>query len=254
MKTSRGKYQGVLQIVRFNWPIYVAAMAMLLGGSWVAFLVPLPSLPRVILVAALTLAGIWLILSLLVSHYVYDHSSLYQGEWLLPTLGQAPLRYANLHVGLDEFSEILKTFFPHSNASVIDFFDSQEMTEPSIWRARRENAARLTSATRAAFDALPFCAGELEAAFLIFAAHELRKPASRTKLFQELHRVLELKGKVLLVEHLRDLPNFFAFGPGFMHFHSRTEWLRGAAAANFRLAREFACTPFVRVFLFEKQA
>jgi SAM-dependent methyltransferase len=234
--------------------MYVAAAAILLAGCGIYIVVPLPGLGHGLLLAALGLATSWPILSLLVSHYVYDRSALYGGEWLLPTLGQSPLRYATLHVGLDEFSAILQSRFPQSEASVIDFFDAQEMTEPSILRARREHAVALKSAILADFRALPFRDEELDAAFLIFAAHELREADSRRRLFQELRRTLKPKGQILLVEHLRDWSNFLAFGPGFLHFHSRAEWLRATSGANLSFAKEFAFTPFVRVFLLEKSA
>lgn len=251
MKTSRGPYQGVLQIVRFNWPMYLTAGIVLVLGTGIALIAPLPKLGQVTLVAGLGLAGFWLVLSLLVSHFVYDRSQLHEGDWLTAALPDSPSRYATLHVGLDEFRGILRAKFPRAESTTIDFFDLAEMTEPSILRARREHAADLPAPIRADFRALPFPENEFDAAFLIFAAHELRAPASRTKLLQELRRVLQPNGKLLLVEHLRDLANFLAFGPGFLHFHSRAEWLRAITGANLSVIQEFRCTPFVRVFLLE---
>ncbi len=253
MKVTRGPYQGVLQIVRFNWPMYLCATLVIVIGSGVAFFAPLTPLLRTAVLAALLFAVFWLIVSLLVSHYVYDRSALYSGDWLNSVLKQPPARSAIFHVGLDEFSEILRNKFPGSDASIVDFFDPQEMTEPSILRARRENATSLPAANRVDFRALPFREGTFDVAFLIFAAHELRRATSRRQLLEELHRVLGSQGKIVLVEHLRDLANFCAFGPGFLHFHSRAEWLRGARAANFSLAQEFSYTPFVRVYLLEKE-
>jgi hypothetical protein len=252
MKTTRGKYQGVLQIIRFNWPMYLAAAAVLLIGGGLTMVAPLPGLARIAILTVIGLVVFWLVLSLLVSHYVYDHSELYAGDWLRTALPKPPRRYATLHVGLDEFSEILKTKFPRGESVVIDFFDATEMTEPSILRARREHAREPLAATRADFRALPFDDRALDAAFLIFSAHELRRPSSRQQLFQEIGRILKPEGRIVLVEHLRDLANFFAFGPGFLHFHSWAEWLRVITAANLSVAREFCLTPFVRVLVLKK--
>ena len=251
MRALRGPYEGVLQIVRFNWPMYLAAGILLLLGTAIVFLAPLPSFARIPMFAGLGLAGFWLALSLLVSHYVYDRSPLYRGDWLTSTFPDSPSRYANLHVGLDEFSGILRSKFQRAEATTIDFFDPVEMTEPSIRRARREHLADLPASLPADFRALPFPENEFDAAFLIFAAHELREPASRTRLLQEIRRVLQPDGKLLLVEHLRDFANFLAFGPGFVHFHSRAEWLHVIRDANLAATQEFRCTPFVRVFLLE---
>jgi len=85
--------------------------------------------------------------------------------------------------------------------------------------------------------------------FLLFAAHEIRQSARRTEFFREATRVLSKSGQLLLVEHIRDWSNFVAFGPGFLHFHSRGEWLRVANSAGFTIAREGRVTPFVRYFL-----
>jgi ubiquinone/menaquinone biosynthesis C-methylase UbiE len=252
MSITRGKYQGVLQIVRFNWPMYVVAAVILIAGTALTMIAPLPTLVRAFIHAGLGLAGFWLILSLLVSHYVYDRSALYRGEWLRCIFPSPPSRSATLHVGLDEFSEILREHFPQSESVAIDFFDATEMTEPSIRRARAENAIALSAATRADFRALPFRDDELDVACLIFAAHELRRTDSRRRLFRELARVLKPRGKILLVEHLRDLANFLAFGPGCFHFHSRATWLQAFADTGLSTADEFHCTPVVRVLVFEK--
>ena len=56
-----------------------------------------------------------------------------------------------------------------------------------------------------------------------------------------------------MVEHLRDFPNFAAYGPGFTHFHSLRTWHTDTAATGLAIEREFHLTPFVRVFLLRRQ-
>jgi SAM-dependent methyltransferase len=72
------------------------------------------------------------------------------------------------------------------------------------------------------------------------------------RFFEELRRVLAPRGRVLVVEHLRDVPNFLAFGPGFLHFHPRREWLRVAKAANLAVTKTAKVTPWVTALLLEK--
>jgi SAM-dependent methyltransferase len=250
MKGARGRFQGVLQILRFNWPMYAGTFfAFTLVGVG-TMVVPLSHPLRVVVLLAIFSAGFWLVGSLVISHYIYDRSPLYHGAWIRPALHETPARYGNLHAGFDEFSGTLRRLFPESEATVIDFFDANEMTEPSIERARRESENQ--SAIRANYRSLPLPDGELDAAFLIFAAHELRRSESRAKLFAELRRVVKPGGQILLVEHLRDGTNFLAFGPGFFHFHSRAEWLRIIAAADLTVAHEFRLTPFVRAFVLQR--
>ena len=82
----------------------------------------------------------------------------------------------------------------------------------------------------------------------------MRDIALREGLFGESKRILRDGGRMLVVEHVRDLANFFAFGPGFTHFQPRGEWLRLAAHAGFVVAAETRVTPFVMVLALEKRA
>lgn len=76
----------------------------------------------------------------------------------------------------------------------------------------------------------------------------MRDAQQREALFDELRRVLKPSGRVILVEHIRDLPNIAAFGPGAWHFQTRREWMRLAALAGFSTVQEITKTAFVRGF------
>jgi SAM-dependent methyltransferase len=247
----RGKFHGVMQIVAFNWRFYLAAGVVLVVSFAALQLVAITEPWRLGFEAGLLLTTLWLVASLVVSHWVYDLSKIYQWRWLHDCLPQAPGRWVNIHAGLDESSASLAQVFPGAAGRTFDIFDPVEMTESSIAEARAK-AGKEQNATPADFRALPLPDGKLDAVFLIFAAHEIRNPDSRLRFFRELRRVLDRAGRVVLVEHMRDWRNFLAYGPGCFHFFSRRTWLSAASESGLVLEKEFGMTPFVRTFVFQK--
>ena len=236
------------QIVRFNWPYYVAA-----GTAVVAALVLTPWLPFAWLRAAAygvsALVTLWLVTSLAASWVIYDRSRLMDWDWVLQALGFTPAAWINLHAGHDDSTPALRQIFKDANGRVFDIYDPREMTEPSIVRARKH--AR-DMAEPADYRHLPLPKGTIDAAMLLLSAHELRSDEARNALFSELRRVLGPGGRVVVAEHLRDWANFLAFGPGFLHFHSRRTWLRCFSRHRFDVHREFSITPFVRIFVLRR--
>ncbi len=256
MKTipGRGRYQGVVQILKFNWRMYVAAAAgiCVVVPAW-------PLLPPSARAAVLLGGGpalFWMAASLLVSHYVYDRFPIYDLHWLSRALTHAPRRWINLHSGWDETSGLLAAIFPNSIGEAVDLFDPSVMTEASIREAHRVNQkARVhgaIAATPARFDALPFENGVVDTAFAIFAIHELRRHDQRVRLLKEVARILVPGGELVLMEHARDGWNFLAFGPGFLHFFSCAAWRRAACQAGLTARAELAMTPFVHVFILRR--
>lgn len=244
---QRDPCQGVLQILRFNRPKYLAAAAVILAAMTARALVP--PLCGILLFASALPVFCWTVSSLLASHYVYDRSHFYELSWLARAIKRAPQRWLSIHCGLDETSPLLAARFPAASGCVVDIFDPRVMTEDSIRQAR--NARRNSvPAAPARFDSLPFAAGAFDTVFCIFAAHELRRHADRVRLFVEVARVLAPGGVFVLVEHLRDWPNFLAFGPGFLHFHSWGAWQRAAHDAGLVPRADFPYTRFVRVAIF----
>jgi len=253
----RGRFEGVANVVRFNWPLYVAGASAVAVG---VVLTKLPWLPR--WAAAIVLAGVCvavylLVASLVVSHWVYDRSSVYRLDWARRLVGESPRSLVNLHSGFDESSERLARIFPGAKLDVLDFYDPVRMTEPSIARARRQQAGEAsvwlsTTTQRITVTNLPLPEGTVDAAFLIFAAHEVRDANDRQKLFDQLRRSLKPGGRLILLEHLRDAANFAVFGPQFVHFLSRRTWLEHAARSGLIAVETFTITPFVRCFVFER--
>jgi SAM-dependent methyltransferase len=243
--------RGVRQIVRFNWPFYVLAAAALAIAPPLISRLPLPGAARAFLYAATGLAGLWVATSLIASWIVYDRSPLMRWDWLPRALGFEPGAWINIHAGLDESTPAVRALFGAGHGRVFDMFDPAEMTEPSIAVARRL-ARNKVDAEPVDFHRLPVASGTVEAALLLLSAHELRTDEARTALFTELRRVLGPGGRVVVAEHLRDAANFLAFGPGFLHFHSRRTWMRCFARTRFDIHAEFPITPFVRVFVLRR--
>jgi len=251
--------RGVRQIVRLNWPFYAAAVVVIAAAPPIIRLMPAAAWIRVPMYTATGLVAMWLVASLAASWIVYDRSRLMQWDWVLQALGFHPSSWINLHAGLDESTPALRAIFKEAAGRVFDIFDPEQMTEPSIARARLHPPSELrrgkhdtVEAERADYRRLPVATGTIDAALLLLSAHELRTDEARRALFTELRRVLGPGGRVVVAEHLRDAANFLAFGPGFLHFHSRRTWTRCFARTRFDIHAEFPITPFVRVFVLRR--
>lgn len=247
---NRGcNYRGLLQILSYNRRLYFLAGVVILIISLVLFSSQGSPVIRTLLTIGLSFGVYFFVISLLVSHWVYDRSGIYQLEWLDAGLKKSPAYWVNIHAGLDETSDGLTRRYPDSTSHVFDIFDSSEMTEPSIKLARDQVGTGVPSIP-ADFNNLPLADSSQDGVFIICAAHEIRRRRSREQFFKELRRVLKANGSVILVEHLRDTWNFLAFGPGAFHFFGRREWLDLAEEGGLSLRHEWKLTPFVRGFLF----
>jgi hypothetical protein len=150
---SRRPYQGVIQILQFNWRSYVVTAAAI--GVALLALPFLHSPGRTVLLLGTAPALFWLTSSLLVSHYVYDRSPLYDLNWVCSVLSRTPRRWINIHCGLDETSVILAAIFPDAASQVVDIFDPLVMTETSIRAARRVTHQTIPS-TLMRYDSITF--------------------------------------------------------------------------------------------------
>jgi len=246
---SRRPYQGVIQILQFNWRSYVATAAAV--GVALLALPFLPSPGRIVLLLGIAPALFWMTSSLLVSHYVYDRSPLSDLSWVCSVLPRTPQRWINIHCGLDETSATLAAIFPNAASQVVDIFDPLVMTETSIRAARRVTHQTIPS-TLMRYDSITFPGESFDAAFSIFAAHELRRHHQRVTLFREIMRTLTSDGDFILMEHSWDWPNFLAFGPGFLHFFSQRAWRKAASDAGLTVRTELSMTPFVHAYIMRR--
>ncbi len=249
MEPVRSAFQGVSNIVRFNWHFFVSAggvMALLLLGSrWLpVYWQPL---------AYLLSAGIALstLVSLAVSYYVYDWSALYQFNWLRTLHLPPKSNIVNVHAGFDETSALLSTLAPDAQLTVLDFYDPAQHTEVSIKRARKAYPP-FPGTQSVVSTALPVADASVDAVFGIFAVHEIRDAAERKAFFAEMTRILKPNGQLIIVEHLRDWPNFLAYNIGFLHFYPKSLWTQVFTQSKLTLTQQIRQTPFVSVFILRK--
>ena len=247
---ERGPFQGTLQILRYNGPFYVFAGVATAVGILVLRFVYLPSPLPFLGWAGIALGLWWVVASVAASWYIYDFSPLMKWQWVPGLLPRKPISWVNLHAGLDESTLALHHLLGGAG-EVWDFYDKETMTEPSIEKARCETPED-KRAPSVRTDALPAPDDSRDAAFLFFAAHEIRSPRERDVFWHEIARIVEPGGCVVVAEHLRDAANFAVFGPGFMHFLPRAEWLRLFDVAHLEVRREWAISPFTRVFVLRK--
>ena len=249
MAPLRKPLQGVGNVVRFNWPFYLGAggAALALAGLWLAG----PATLRPYAALLLALALLPLLLSLLITAFIYDFSGLYQFNWL-PELEPEPTALLTLSAGFDEISAPLAHKYPAASLLAVDFYDAARHTEPSILRARRAYPPYPGTRVVDTRTVLPLAAGSIDLAVTFLAAHEIRDATERAAFFREIARVLAPAGTVVVTEHLRDPANFLAYTVGFLHFHSRRAWLATFLAAGLRVERELKITPFITSFFLRK--
>lgn len=246
MEVKRRNFQGVLNILSFNRHFYVfgfIALALIIASklifNWS------DSLYWIIILGFLY----GLTMPLLVSAYVYDFSGFYNFDWLkkLNLEDSKSKLNLNINAGFDETSFIIKKILPESNLQVYDFYNAEQHTEPAIVRARKvslfyPNTMQINS------NAIPLNDHSVDNIFLLSAIHEIRKQEEKVAFLKECHRVCKPNGNVIMVEHLRDIPNFVAFTIGFTHFFSKTTWKKAFTDAGFTSFQETKFTPFMSIF------
>jgi len=244
MVETRKPFQGVLNIIRFNWHFYLAFALVL----FVALLL-IPSLPPLMQSLGfwgIGLATVSMIFSLLISTWVYDLSSLYSLQWLKEIPNNSLV--LNINAGFDETSGLITEHYPSLSVEICDFYDPQKHTEVSIKRARKAYPQHPKTVS-VSTSSLPFAVGHFAACIATLSAHEIRDRAERIAFFKELKRVLSKDGKIYVTEHLRDLPNFLAYSIGAFHFHSLNTWEATFQAAKLEVVDRVKTTPFVTTFV-----
>ena len=243
---ERRKFQGVLNILSFNRHFYVIGLGILSLLFASRLFIEWPDVIFWVIIVAF-LYG--LIMPLIVSAYVYDFSGYYDLHWLKNVIRDEDRvkLIVNINAGFDETSFIIKNKFPGSDLKVFDFYNAKQHTEPAIKRARKVSLV-YPDTRQIESDKIPLNDNTVDIVFLLSAVHEIRSHKEKVQFLKECYRLSKPGGKVIMVEHLRDFPNFLAFTVGFTHFFSRAAWKKAFDQAGFPSFRETKFTPFMSIF------
>lgn len=245
MDTGRKPFQGVVNIIRFNYPFY--AVTLLVALLLVTAALVLPDSWALLAWVAVSLFMFGLLVSLIVSAYVYDLSGLYTFRWLR-TQPQADELVVNIHAGFDETSQLLQAQLGIQHLHIFDFYNPSTHTEPAIKRARALYPAPAQTQVITT-QSIPLADQSTDHVFVLFAAHEIRNDQERAVFFQEVKRILKPTGKVLVVEHVRDTANFLAYNLGALHFLSSKRWQTTWEQAGLHSDDTYSINPFVTAFV-----
>lgn len=206
--------------------------------------------PGVAIVAVVILV-VPVIISLLVSYWVYDRSNLYTLNYLDELNFKEGDVLVNINAGFDETSQLIQSKFPNTRLKVFDFYNAERHTEVSIKRARKAYPPH-PGTIAIESSRIPMDENSTSGVFVIMSAHEIRDKKERESFFRDIHRILSENGKVIVVEHLRDLPNFLAYTVGVFHFFGKKNWLSSFSSANLKMEEEIKITPFISTFILSK--
>ena len=245
MEQIRKPFQGVLNIIKFNWHFYLLSVLFLFALLILDNYLSIHFHFLLLFYLTLTLTAV----SLLVSFYVYDLSNLYKLNWLSDSTEK--IKIANISAGFDETSELLQLKFKNADLIILDFYNPKTHTEVSIKRARKAypsfpNTKEITTSNLSLPD------NSIDKVFVTLSAHEIRNKAEQVVFFNELKRVIKPNGQIYVTEHLRDLPNFLAYNIGVFHFLSDSYWKNTFEMAKLKITSRQKITPFITSFKLEK--
>jgi hypothetical protein len=236
-------------VVSFNRHFFLLAVGASAGG-FVALRFISSAPLRWLISFGIAAAVYFMVASVVASYFIYDHSDLYKLRiWPARSFSAAPRNAVLVHAGYDPAADLVRRQFPEMCLHVLDFFG--DTSEPSIRRAHEmmpipANEEHISAAN------WPIPAVSQDAVFALSAAHEIRQDELRGQFFHEAARVLRQHGRMVVIEQLRNFPNFLCFGPAAWHFLSRRTWLRSFAAGGLVLCDEFPLSPWMRVFVLER--
>lgn len=240
-----GRLNGTLSAIYAHWPrfallyggmiVTLLFMGISLDQGWVGF-VPLATAVLLVL-AYFFLTSLWLIYQLYDQHGLRPPYILFDMGLLLP---EDRLIYVD--VGIRYRPMALSRRLTIGHITVVDIFNPQWMTSPSLirWRKRWPHPVpdpRL-SWREGQIDLLPLPDDSAKAVMLCQVTSPIWQHGDRLALLREAYRVLEPDGRLLFAEQSRTQTLWLMSGLAAAQMPSAGYWRHLLAEAGFRIQRE----------------
>lgn len=236
-----------LDVMGFNAAAFILGPTVAIAGAVVGLQLAMPLRGLVLIGAAM--AAILSAAAIIAVVWVFAWTARRRWAWVADT-ARSPRRWLNVTTGFDDSSAWLLDRFPTADGATLDLFDASRDQERPLLRARHRFTPAAASVPPDDIG-LSVASGAYDAVFLLMSAHEAHG-SDRAVLFDSATRALAPGGRVILVEHLHDLANTLAFGPGAQHFQTEATWSSTAQAAGLRLVSQVRHSPFVHGYVFER--
>jgi SAM-dependent methyltransferase len=236
------RVDGTAQMIRFNWPKYLAAVVVVAAAAFATTAgTPLPVIACLWTIGVPALA--WTLTSLAATWWVYDHRRVYEQLTTgLPISGA----WGIVHAGFDASAKTLRASIGRPPSAV------RQVALTARASLRRARKVSQHDALGAGADGPRLAPGSLDLVFVTFAAHEIRDVGQQRMLFREIGEALRPGGHLIVTEHPRDLTNFAVYGPGFLHFQPVGTWMARAAEAGLVPGSRQSITPFVKRLVWQR--
>lgn len=243
----RKPLQGIGNVIGFNWFFYVLTLVLIGTLAALEYFFPTPGNP--IYLIAVILLSISFLLSLVISLYIYDLSSLYRLTWMdkLPEI-RYRAKLVNLHAGHDETSALIKQRYPDAQLLVYDFHDPAGNAPEFPAKLALKKFSAYTGTVSISTEFVPLMPNTVDAVFLILSVREIKEGEKRIFFLRQLGEALQQNGQIIVIEQLRDLPNFLAYSLGVLHFSSASSWQSTFQDAGLCILQKEKITPFVTLY------
>lgn len=233
-----------INIIKYNYPAYFVGIIIALiswglnycysfKNEYVHFLINFMLFTPLVLI----------VLSVIGSYLAYDLFSPFDIKKL--NLNPVVDTFLLITAGLDDYSVNLNNRLKINRFHLHDFYDETKHTEKSIQRARSYNKSELHFNKNIIIKEI---SEKYDVIFAPFCLHEIRDKNERLRFLIHLKNHLNEGGKIIVIEHSRNLFNYLAFNFGVFHFYGRNSWMKWFNQTGISKIQRFNLNYFIDIY------